>query len=237
MSRRSVVVIDDFYPDPDAVRAYALRLQFYTPYEDGIAVQNGTVRASWWASRFTEAYECPFKASASLIAALEHATGEPIDLDHWKGSYAVDANSKPRPLGNAPASTCLWNCSFHVKPDNGQQLGNGVHNHVTDHWNGVGRQGWAGIVYLSPDAPLNGGLHLWRNVDKNNTFDWMTPAHNWELIDSFGNVYNRLVLVRGDIPHSGARGWGQRIEEGRLYQTFFFRTTTSPPPTVEVQYA
>jgi hypothetical protein len=37
-------------------------------------------------------------------------------------------------------------------------------------------------------------------------FDWMTPAENWQLVDSFGNVFNRLILVRGDVPHSRADG-------------------------------
>jgi hypothetical protein len=232
MSRRSIVVIDDFYSDPDAVRKLALTLPFYTPYENLAAVRAGTARATWWASRFAEADRCPFKSSAPLIAALEYATGETIDIDHWTASFPVDADSKPlRPL-RAPAPTCLWNCCFHVKPDNGQRLGDGVHNHVTDQWNGVGRHGWAGIIYLSPDAPIHGGLHLWRNVDPDRNFDWMTPAENWQLIDSFGNVYNRLILVRGDVPHSGARGWGERLEEGRLYQTFFFRTTTATTPSV-----
>jgi hypothetical protein len=121
--------------------------------------------------------------------------------------------------------TCLWNCCFHVKPDNRQKLGDGVHNHVTDTWNSVGPDGWAGILYLSPSAPVEGGLHLWRNIDSSRQFDWMTPSHNWELVDTFGNLFNRLTLVRGDIPHSGSRGWGDHIEEGRMYQTFFFRTT------------
>jgi hypothetical protein len=113
-----------------------------------------------------------------------------------------------------------------VKPDNGQQLGEGVHNHVVDGWNAVGPEGWAGLIYLAPNAPLEGGLHLWRNKEAIRTYDWMTPAENWELIDSVGNLFNRLILVRGDIPHSGAGGWGNSLDSGRMYQTFFFRTRT-----------
>ena len=71
---------------------------------------------------------------------------------------------------------------------------------------------------------MTGGLHLWRNRDPRRRYDWMTPASDWELIDSFGNIFNRLALVCGSIPHSGAAGWGDRIENDRLYQTFFFRT-------------
>src|SRR5262249_16706957 len=67
-------------------------------------------------------------------------------------------------------------------------------------------------------------------------FDWMTPAREWEPVDSLANVFNRLVLVRGDIPHSGAGGWGDRLGNGRMYPTFFFPTPPGrnplplPPP-------
>jgi hypothetical protein len=223
-ARRSVVVIEDFYRDPCAVRDHALRQPYYLPYEDERDVEAGRRRATWSASRFREADDCPFKSSLALIDALEQAVGESIDMAHWRASFPLMADGKPAPhVARAPHS-CLWNCCFHVKPDNGQTLGAGVHNHVTDGWNSVGPHGWAGILYLTPAAPLEGGLHLWRNKDPDRRFDWMTPAENWERVDSFGNVFNRLLLVRGNIPHSGARGWGDRLDNGRMYQTFFFRT-------------
>ncbi|HEV2837127.1 MAG TPA: hypothetical protein VGW58_17545 [Pyrinomonadaceae bacterium] len=223
-SRRSIIIIEGFYKDPLAIRDYALRQRYYTPYEDEDAVRTGKVRATWWATRFRSADECPFKSSEALVKMLENAVGETIDSEHWRASYPVDAASKPIAGALRSARTCLWNCCFHVKPDNGQRLGDGVHNHVTDSWNRVGPEGWAGLIYLNPVAPLEGGLHLWRNVDPTQNFDWMSPSKNWESIDSFANLFNRLILVRGDIPHSGARGWGDSIQTGRMYQTFFFRT-------------
>jgi hypothetical protein len=223
-SRQCIVVVEEFYRDPQAVRNYALRQQYYLPYEREDDVEAGRARATWWASYFRCADECQLKSSPVLIEALEAAVEETIDLEHWRAPFPVDHRSKPlRDLGAGPRS-CLWNCCFHVKPANAQRLGDGVHNHVTDSWNPVGPDGWAGILYLTPSAPLDGGLHLWRNVDPARELDWMTPAKNWELVDSLGNVFNRLILVRGDVPHSGAAGWGNRVEEGRMYQTFFFRT-------------
>jgi hypothetical protein len=229
MARRTIIVIEDFYRDPLGVRRYALGQEYYLPFERDADVRAGHRRPTWWASRFRPAEECPFKSSEALITALEAAVGERIDRDHWRASFPVGPDSRPILTSGAPAPTCLWNCSFHVKPDTGQQLGQGVHNHVRDGWNSAGRDGWAGIVYLSPQAPDDGGLHLWRNIDPANEFDHMTPAENWRLTDSFSNQFNRLALVRGDIPHSGADGWGENIENGRMYQTFFFRTLPSAP--------
>jgi hypothetical protein len=102
-----------------------------------------------------------------------------------------------------------------------------VHNHVTDIWNSVGEDGWAGIVYLDPNAPIPGGLRFWRNRDPARNYDWMTPPENWEQIDELGNVFNRLILARGGLPHSGAAGWGSSLEDGRLFQTFFFKIRDS----------
>jgi hypothetical protein len=226
-SRRSIVIIDNFYRDPHAVRKYALGLRYYTPYEKSEQVRSGSRRATWWASSFKKSDECPFKSSPDLIRALECAVQESIDMDHWRAAFPLDRDLNPL-LYDGPRPTCLWNCSFHVKPENGQQLGQGVHNHVTDRWNSVGPDGWTGLIYLAPGAPLEGGLYLWRNVDPKKHYDWMTAEENWILVDRFGNLFNRLILVRGDIPHSGAGGWGDTLEDGRMYQTFFFKTVPKP---------
>lgn len=223
-SRRSIIVIERFYRDAQAVRNYGLHEPYYAPYQNEAAVRSGRERASWWASHFRPYDSSPFKTSAWLVEALESATGEKIDMEHWRAPFPVDEDSHPIKEPGEANQSCLWNCCFHVKPNNGQKLGDGVHNHVTDFWNAVGPDGWAGLIYLTPVAPLSGGLHLWRNVDPMNNFDWMTAAGNWEPVDSFANVFNRLLLVRGDIPHSGAGGWGDSLQTGRMYQTFFFQT-------------
>jgi hypothetical protein len=223
-SRRSIVVLEGFYRDAQAIRNYALRQRYYLPYQDEEDVHAGRARSTWWASCFRNYDECPFKSSKPLIEALESAVGETIDMEHWRASYPVDATWKPLQDRVDGKHSCLWNCCFHVKPDNRQQLGDGVHSHAVDGWNSVGPDGWVGLIYLTPSAPIDGGLHLWKNFDPMKQLDWMTPAENWQRIDTFGNLFNRLILVRGDVPHSGAGGWGDSLESGRMYQTFFFRT-------------
>lgn len=225
--RKSIVVVDEFYRYPDAVRRYALASEFYHPYQSQLQLDSGTP-SSWMSTRFLEAKECPFKSSDVLLLRLEEITGEQIDQEYWQRSFPLDLEGRAA-VGceDAPTRGCLWNCAFHVKPRTGQQLGEGVHNHVTDIWNSVGADGWAGLIYLNEAAPSTAGLHLWQNRDPERTFDWMTPPESWDLRDSFANVYNRLVLVRGDVPHSGADGWSDSLEHGRLYQTFFFRVAAS----------
>ena len=227
--RTSIIIADNFYANFEAVRDYALKQEFYFPYQSQADVAAGRRRVTWMTSRFKSAAECPFKSSTDIIKRLEYLTGDRINLHDWNLDFPLTSEGKPRSDYKSVVRSCLWNCSFHVKPENGQELGEGVHNHVVDSWNSVGENGWTGLIYLNEDAPLRGGLKLWRNIDPAHNYDWMTPKEFWELIDDLGNVPNRLLLCRGSIPHSGARGWGSGLSDGRLYQTFFFRILARAP--------
>ena len=46
----------------------------------------------------------------------------------------------------------------------------------------------------------------------------------WDMTAMVGNVYNRLVLYRGDLFHSSLDYFGNDKHDGRLFQTFFFNT-------------
>jgi hypothetical protein len=88
---------------------------------------------------------------------------------------------------------------------------------------------WAGILYLTPDAPAGAGTAIYRHVP---TGIYVGPAQldvndtdNWEIITAIGNVYNRLVIYKGQQYHrSLISGFGTSLENGRLTQTFFFNT-------------
>src|SRR5215469_10842860 len=123
--RRTMIVVENFYENPLAVREYALRRRFYHPYEKDADVASGRVRASWMTSWFRPASECPFKSSAALIDRLTLATGDRLDLDHWRGTFPLTNEGKADYGRLKEATTCLWNCCFHVKPLTGQQLGQG----------------------------------------------------------------------------------------------------------------
>jgi hypothetical protein len=106
-------------------------------------------------------------------------------------------------------------------------------------WVHVDTTDWAGVCYLTPDAPLSGGTGLFRNKkNKKNTFKPKNDFENksaehfkdytditkWELVDTIGNLYNRLVLYRGDLFHTSLDYFGKNANDGRLFQTFFFNT-------------
>lgn len=101
---------------------------------------------------------------------------------------------------------------------------------------------WAGIVYLTPDAPLSGGTGLFRHKETglestpkldngevdtdllNVIYNDSQDMTKWELTDRIANKYNRLILYRGDLFHMSLDYFGQDKYDGRLFQTFFFST-------------
>lgn len=88
---------------------------------------------------------------------------------------------------------------------------------------------WAGVLYLTPDAPLSGGTALYRHKQTGHITDRGEFYHpqdytKWEIVDRVGNVFNRLVLYRGNMFHASVDYFGSNLEDGRLIQTFFFST-------------
>ena len=238
--RIETIIVNDFYENPEEVTNYAQSLQYYNPWannERGSSSPDDMKNAKWHASFFKPASECPFKSSRSFIKSLEEITSEEMDLEHWNAGFPENPLDggviSPRPDLKEPSkraswdnidgkSSCRWNCVFHVK-FSAQPLGTGVHNHVTDTWNSVGADGWAGLIYLNPDAPRDSGLKTFNNKFGNN-YEWYTEPNRWQLLDDYANVYNRLILVRGSVPHVGGSGFGDSIKNGRFYQTLFFKT-------------
>ena len=101
---------------------------------------------------------------------------------------------------------------------------------------------WAGVLYLTPDAPLSGGTALYRHIETGHSATPLLPNNEtnhelldiihddgidytkWEMTDRVANVFNRLVIYRGDYFHASLDYFGKDINDGRLFQTFFFNT-------------
>jgi hypothetical protein len=98
---------------------------------------------------------------------------------------------------------------------------------------------WAAVLYLTPDAPLESGTAIYRNkeskismydakdpkTDYNNNTVAITDLTLWEPIVQVSNIFNRLVMYRGEYYHrSMLPGFGDNQFNGRLFQTFFFNT-------------
>lgn len=98
---------------------------------------------------------------------------------------------------------------------------------------------FAGVLYLTPDAPLNSGTSLFR---KNSNYDeemyWKLIKENderfkrkepidfsyhnmFDEVVRVNNVYNSLILFEGDIHHCANQFFGKTKQDSRLAQVFF----------------
>ena len=92
---------------------------------------------------------------------------------------------------------------------------------------------YAGVLYLTPDAPPQTGTSLYRSkytkkmkvpstehdmVFKNGFLD----ETEFELVDVIGNVYNRLILFDSHMIHAASKYFGTTKENSRFFQLFFF---------------
>lgn len=99
---------------------------------------------------------------------------------------------------------------------------------------------FAGVLYLTPDAPLNGGTSLFK---KNKTFD--EAKYQQALVDNdvrfkageiimdtgyhsmfdeivrVNNVYNTLIIYEGRHFHAANEFFGKTLKDSRLAQVFF----------------
>lgn len=180
--RTNVIVVDDFYSNPDDVRAFALQQEF-------------TQRGNFPGHRTKSFINDGIKESIAQV--LRNAGGNVInwnDEDGLSGSFEL-ATSKDR----------SW-----------------IH---TDHYNT-----WAGIVYLTPDAPLSGGTGLFQYKKNGALYAEQLPEYEsqdytkWQLGDVIANRYNRLALYRSDQFHTSLDYFGNSKETGRLFQLFFITT-------------
>ena len=94
-------------------------------------------------------------------------------------------------------------------------------------------QRYAGVLYLTPDAPPQTGTSLYRS--KHTKKMKVSPAEHstvfkngfldeteFELVDVIGNLYNRLILFDSHIIHAASKYFGTTKENSRLFQLFFF---------------
>lgn len=95
-------------------------------------------------------------------------------------------------------------------------------------------QRWAGMLYLTPDAPFESGTTMWahkRTKIRHNSHPQIMSTFRqestldktpYEPVDVIGNVFNRLVIFDAGCIHSASEYFGFNQDNGRLWHMFFF---------------
>ena len=100
-----------------------------------------------------------------------------------------------------------------------------------------GVNNWAGVLYMTPNAPITSGTGFYKFYDgamckqdmdildnKSETDKFSQDMTKWKMVDSVGNVFNRLILFNSNRFHMSQDYFGDSKENGRLFQVFFFST-------------
>lgn len=95
-------------------------------------------------------------------------------------------------------------------------------------------QRWAGMLYLTPDAPFECGTTLYahrktgiRHNSHPEILSTFKPESTldrtpYQPVDVAGNVFNRLVIFDAGCIHSASEYFGFNMANARLWQMFFF---------------
>ena len=196
-----LLVVDNFYKDPDDVRDFALAQDFKPNLNN------------YKGKRTEERFLWPF-----LKEEFERLLGRPI-ID-WL---------------NQPCNGCFQTTGFDDPLVWHSDL-----------------QSYAAAIYLTPDAPLGAGTSFWKDKTygsrrpPNHPLEYdrfesdearfsaseeiysgynVLHPDNWELVDKFGAVYNRLAIWDAQMIHSASSYEGmesETLDKSRLVQLFFF---------------
>lgn len=184
MMTPSIVIVDDFLDDPDAVRAVALAQPFVKTHSAGLRTQGTFLHLEPYRERF-----------AMLLRR---------ELTNWDDN---DANGR-------------FQCCFAI---------DAIPHHSDS-------QSCAGVLFLTPDAPIGAGVSFFRSRASGlrgrtadaelmlRTFggDAEFNRERWEEVDRIANLFNRLVLFDAHLAHGASAYFGDRLENARLFQNFFF---------------
>ncbi|MGW0709718.1 hypothetical protein ACWD4G_27820 [Streptomyces sp. NPDC002643] len=191
-----IIVVDDFYDDPEAVREQARRHPM-RPFDRGWL---NTVRGE--TSLRSEVME-------EARVKLGKAVGEPLSAE----TFAAECDGQAKG----------WNGALHAKLAENWLTTTAcdIHNHAN-----LGERSWSGLVFLDHREDIANGTSFWvrRATGRCADTTWMYDARpkNFRLLTTVPPKFNRLVLFSAPLLHRGEAGYGHDAESARLFQTFFF---------------
>jgi hypothetical protein len=184
MQSLSIIIVDGFLDDPDAVRNIALKQNFVKMHSAGVRTERNFLHLAPYREQFEQLLQ--------------------KRLTNWDDNAA-----------NGRFQCCFASDAIPYHSDS---------------------QSAAGVLFLTPDAPIEAGLSFFRGRlsglrGRSRDLGLMEltfgggaefDRSRWEEVDRVGNLYNRLVLFNAQLAHGASAYFGDNIENGRLFQNFFF---------------
>ena len=203
---QSVIVIDDFYPRPQAVRKKALGMEFVEP--DDIVGWRTT--EGYFPNNFISLLE---KKSGLSIKSIQMPEGTPYDNGVYFLSHnAGDKKETPGVHWDLPASQML--CLVYLTEDVPIECGTSFYKHKKSGLENAPTQQDARRLKQSKESLVN-------NIER----DGCIPNRFIEM-DRIGYKFNRAIIFPCKRLHAATNHYGKNLKTGRLYQVFTFKTNS-----------
>lgn len=198
------LTINNFLPYPNQVRAWALQQEFLNAQQ---FTQKYNKHTDWPGSRTDHVYELDKIYGNNVLSAISSI------ISSMTGKHGMSIKS-------------YFQLTIEDDGDSWVHQDNDID--------------YAGILYLNPNAEPSAGTTLYRCNDVNKWTSYMSDQDGYNKlkqinskedvdlykqlftpVDIIGNVFNRLVIYKGDIYHKSNNYFGSTKEDGRLTQVFF----------------
>ena len=200
--KRFLMAVDNFYPDPDRVRAKAQSLDYEEP--------------EWLVGWRTRPFLPPGvreRIEGVLRARITDWPDNPEDIYVSNGSFFFGLSSGSRaetPGVHFDTPTDYVALVIYLTPDAPPDAGTSLWLHRP-----------TGLTANPTRADARRlGATVGELVEAIQA-DSLKPR-KWTEIDRVGNVYNRAFFYRAGMLHSATRHFGSNLRNGRIYQSFSF---------------
>jgi hypothetical protein len=196
----NIVVVDDFYENPEAVRSLALKAE----YQD-------VTRLNYPGFQSLKTF-----SSASLVSKFEIILGRSLNIRPDSltfGRFIIMLKETGSRLKVHLDGAADWTGVLYLNPTEDGQGGTAFYRHRE-----------TGI-----DGPIRGqslfsfGYNSWEDMEKTLIEKDTLNPEAWEETAFVATKFNRLVLFRGnELFHCHTHSFGSGREDGRMTQNFFF---------------
>ena len=196
----NIIIVDDFYQDPEAVRNLALKAE----YKD-------VTQLNYPGYQSLKTY-----SSEVLIKKISDILGRSLDVDparHTFGKFRIMLKETGSQLKVHLDGLSDWTGVLYLNPDEACQGGTAFYRHRT-----TGLDGRA-----SSEKIRQLGYENWESLEKSIINPDTLNSSAWEEILFVGMKFNRLVLFKGnELFHCLTHSFGHDKTNGRMTQNFFF---------------
>lgn len=195
-----ILIVDNFYKDPVAVRSLALKAK----YRD-------VTQLNYPGFQSLNAY-----TSKALEEKIAGALGRPLNIDlaaHTFGKFRIMLRETGSRLKVHLDGASDWTGVLYLNPTEQCLGGTAFYRHR--------RTGLEGRVSTARSREL--GYDSWAELEQSIIEPDSLNHEAWEEMAFVGMKFNRLVLFKGnELFHCHTHSFGENWENGRMTQNFFF---------------